>query len=470
MCKNGKYSKKELDVILKDTLNSNLPGIYLITEIATNKHYVGQTSTSIRERLEQHINNTYVDKDSTGIDMAIKKKGADKFKYETIMPLPDAQTEQLWFLEALYIEQYNSYEDGYNKTVGNHKGAYDALDLRNKHRVKLSLCKFIEKNFKLDFEYKKIFLIGNFDRKFVSYLEVQDALITTVDAYEDADFMDRFNEVLEGMENKEFDIILSNPPYGKTGCEITKNIIDNVGYEDFINMLPVDDYVRRGSKDNLYQYVDINSVKPFRGFDDADVTTHVAKILKTPNRFLSSEEFEIENFIDPQLNKFFYANKDRAHYAIDQTPTSGKKVPHEEAWDIDKTFIIGFRDMHNTHMPFSKDKIGYRWNIEKTASFDELYTCEKSTPGLIPNAPIKFDTAEEKENFAKFMYSNEGFKFCTKLWTAMNIDSGIRQLGLIKVDWTKEWTVEEILKDYGYTDKEIIEVIEDLKNFRGMDE
>ena len=30
--------------------------------------------------------------------------------------------------------------------------------------------------------------------------------------------------------------------------------------------------------------------------------------------------------------------------------------------------------------------------------------------------------------------------------------------------------VEEILKDYGYTEDEIKEVMEDLKNFRGMDD
>ena len=39
-----------------------------------------------------------------------------------------------------------------------------------------------------------------------------------------------------------------------------------------------------------------------------------------------------------------------------------------------------------------------------------------------------------------------------------------------KVDWTRSWTVEEILKDYGYTEGEIKEVMEDLKNFKGMDD
>jgi hypothetical protein len=31
-----------------------------------------------------------------------------------------------------------------------------------------------------------------------------------------------------------------------------------------------------------------------------------------------------------------------------------------------------------------------------------------------------------------------------------------------KVDWTRAWTVEEILADYGYTEEEIAEVMADL--------
>jgi hypothetical protein len=39
-----------------------------------------------------------------------------------------------------------------------------------------------------------------------------------------------------------------------------------------------------------------------------------------------------------------------------------------------------------------------------------------------------------------------------------------------KVDWTRSWTVEEILKEYGYTQKEIEEVLNDLVNYKGMED
>ena len=45
------------------------------------------------------------------------------------------------------------------------------------------------------------------------------------------------------------------------------------------------------------------------------------------------------------------------------------------------------------------------------------------------------------------------------LW-GMNVGQASNpSLAIPKVDWTKEWTDEEILKDYGYTDEEIKELL-----------
>jgi hypothetical protein len=53
----------------------------------------------------------------------------------------------------------------------------------------------------------------------------------------------------------------------------------------------------------------------------------------------------------------------------------------------------------------------------------------------------------------------------------MNIDSYCHVSKFIpKVDWTRAWTVEEILADYGYTETEIAEVMADLENFKGMED
>lgn len=81
-----------------------------------------------------------------------------------------------------------------------------------------------------------------------------------------------------------------------------------------------------------------------------------------------------------------------------------------------------------------------------------------------------FNTSQEKRNFAKFVYSPDGFRFISKLFTAVNCDGTIKMHVLPKVDWTRPQTVESILKDYGYTPSEIEEVVADLANFKGMEE
>ena len=125
--------------------------IYLILRKSDNKPYVGQTSSAISQRLLQHINNVYVDSEANSIDAAIKKEGADKFEYQVLLPIPEATTEQLWFFETMYIDKYNSKENGFNKTEGNHKGKFDLVDYRNKHKVSTEIAKFIDPRNKISY-------------------------------------------------------------------------------------------------------------------------------------------------------------------------------------------------------------------------------------------------------------------------------------------------------------------------------
>ena len=77
----------------------------------------------------------------------------------------------------------------------------------------------------------------------------------------------------------------------------------------------------------------------------------------------------------------------------------------------------------------------------------------------------------EKHNFVKFIYSELGRQFILYAVYSLNKDS-YKTPGLYvpKVDWTRSWTVEEILKEYDYTEEEIKKVMEDLKNFKGMED
>ena len=59
------------------------------------------------------------------------------------------------------------------------------------------------------------------------------------------------------------------------------------------------------------------------------------------------------------------------------------------------------------------------------------------------------------------------------LVTSMNKDNfNVREhrFWFPKVDWSRAWTVEEMLKDYDYTEEEIKKVMEDLKNYKGIED
>ena len=74
----------------------------------------------------------------------------------------------------------------------------------------------------------------------------------------------------------------------------------------------------------------------------------------------------------------------------------------------------------------------------------------------------------QNTNFTNFVYANHAF--ISKLFAAVNVDGSIAiNKWAPKVDWTRSWTVEEILADYGYTETEIADVMADLENFKDME-
>ena len=81
---------------------------------------------------------------------------------------------------------------------------------------------------------------------------------------------------------------------------------------------------------------------------------------------------------------------------------------------------------------------------------------------------LEFASDIEKKNLVKFVYYGDEAKFVQKIFTALNCDGNVHSIAIPKVDWTRSWTVEEILADYGYTEDEIKKVMEDLKNFKGV--
>jgi hypothetical protein len=262
------------------------------------------------------------------------------------------------------------------------------------------------------------------------------------------------------------DLIISNPAYGKIGADITYKIKDQVTYREFINLLPANDYKRNSDK-NLFNFQSDMIPVP-AGFEDAAVTTHLARIHKNKANDVTLDEFERSQYIDRSLDKYFEENSKRVMTTLFDTSI----LSAAKNYDVNTTFIIGWRDPVNKHMPYKKDVTTYLWNVEELIDFN--YVIEhhlNKANNSVPFGGLIFRTTIEKKNYSNFVYSKGGFKFMAKLFTAVQSDM-LKTMStyFIKVDWTRSWTVEEILRDYGYTEEEIIEVMNDLSRFKGMDD
>lgn len=86
-------------------------GIYKITNLKTGQSYIGQ-SNNLERRRNEHMSWPGARQE---IDLAIRQNAPDDFKFEI---LEYCKEEELDDLEKYWIEYYNTFENGYNKTKG----------------------------------------------------------------------------------------------------------------------------------------------------------------------------------------------------------------------------------------------------------------------------------------------------------------------------------------------------------------
>lgn len=372
-----------------------------------------------------------------------------------------------------------------NDYTANVKYVYNLNYANQKHLVNDDLITKIKENFSevdniLNTTNNNIILIGQFEPDFVASYAMYNNITVWHDTadqkvvykYESLNnkikyFEGTLEEFIEEYMDTDMDLIIANPPYGKIGAEITKGIIDNINFKTYINLLPANDYKRNTTKD-LYNYQsDMETIN--EGFADAVVTTHLARIHKSKVNNMTLDEFERSQYVDRQLDKYFAENSKRQSTVIDRYLPSRDLVKQVGP---ERSLIFTKRDVNHKHLPYSKKVNSYKWNVEASITADYL----------ISNTAIDFNNAVsiemlicntnlEKINQANFYYSKDGFKFISKVFTAVNVDSRIELAKILpKVDWTRPWTVEEILADYGYTKIEIADVMADLNNFKGMED
>ena len=324
----------------------------------------------------------------------------------------------------------------------------------------------------LEAGYKNIYLaFGSFNKD--GTVSKDKTVYNIMKAVIENNIKEKLNAIsLEEIFNMKIDGIIANPPYGAIGANIAYTIREKVNYECFVNLLPANDYKRNKTKD-LFNYQ--SEMEPVNdGFDDAAVTTHLCLVSKNKANSMTLDEFERSQYIDPSLDKYFEENSKRIgkthNYYTNGGILTEAKANKADLFS-DTTYLIGLRDINHRHLPYSKKIFNYRWNNSNNLDTAILLSNVSHGKGMYNIGWITFGTPVEKSNFAKFTYSNNGFRFLCKVFTSMNIDGTVTYDRVFpKVDWTRSWTVEEILADYGYTENEIKAVMADLDSFKGMDD
>lgn len=88
--------------------------IYKITNDINNKIYIGKTEFDIEKRFQEHCRDALKDRnEKRPLYNAMNKYGIEHFKIEEIEQCNDIESR-----EKYWIEYYDSYNNGYNATLG----------------------------------------------------------------------------------------------------------------------------------------------------------------------------------------------------------------------------------------------------------------------------------------------------------------------------------------------------------------
>jgi uncharacterized protein YjcR len=93
--------------------------IYKITNKVNNKVYIGQTRFTVESRWRQHIKNYNIEKRKQPLYLAFEKYGLDNFSVETVEEVDVSKLDER---EIYWIAKYNSFNSGYNATIGGKGG------------------------------------------------------------------------------------------------------------------------------------------------------------------------------------------------------------------------------------------------------------------------------------------------------------------------------------------------------------
>ena len=158
-------------------IDPKLAGIYIFKNNINGKCYIGQ-GVSLRKRLKQHLNNVRTHKYDLPLYRAIYKYGFHNFTVdilESFIPENISNEElikKLDKLEIKYIEEYDSYNNGYNCTKG---GDYGVLGLKMTEQQKKNISNAVRENIAKGVFGKRVYLYNLKEKYYIYAWTMTDA-------------------------------------------------------------------------------------------------------------------------------------------------------------------------------------------------------------------------------------------------------------------------------------------------------
>jgi hypothetical protein len=293
-----------------------------------------------------------------------------------------------------------------------------------------------------------------------------------------------------------FGLIISIPPYD-LGNEITRTLINSVMSADtkFVNIMPISKY----KKGNLSQHIIPGTIqnhtraREASDFEGADTYPVICQLSRVPTNTLQFKDFERKFCCNREegLGKKFFEEQDRriaAEVAGLRPRSFIRQICGGDAKqfkDLDVKVSIstnlwtpciahgwGAQEIYSdvvTHTLKPSDVKGGNyidWNFRKVST---PYTAvfNVTANGTIGQTVTIMNTETGKDNMLAWMHSaecNGKYRHCglfTILLRWMNKSTCCPyDLIIPRVDWdSRTWTDEEILRDYGYTEEEIENIL-----------
>lgn len=264
---------------------------------------------------------------------------------------------------------------------------------------------------------------------------------------------------LKDKTNGEKIMVIANPPY-KVAGPITKAVLDILKPDEYVSLMPANDYKRGKKKDRLYRHIKTIEAIPAGMFEDAIVSPHLALLSSEKVNKWTDDEFEVMCY-NPKYKKFYEENIKKkvipCEYMMGFANTEEECKEGLKYLNNKKDFMLPVRTVQDgTHKTGASQD--YKWNIEKSTTYKDIRifwnTSMKKWHTSI--GFIYFNNETEFNNFSSYWYRGN---LSNKLVKGLNKTGGSWKNAIPRIDWNRPWTDEEILKEYGYDDKEIEEIL-----------